>query len=114
MRFTEPTYSVVDYKLKQLQTTVATPMSVTLKGFVTIPQKELKTKGSNSADSILAQYYRFLHSFSVSNILQLPDDVHPQLSTSAIKLKYDQLTCVICDCLLLRLCFTSQIAKMCT
>jgi hypothetical protein len=55
---------------------------------------------------------RFLHSFGVYNILQLPDDIHSQLYTRAIKLKYDQLTCTICDRLLIRLRLQSQIAKM--
>jgi hypothetical protein len=58
--------------------------------------------------------YMFLHSLGVSNILQPPDDIHSQLSTNAIQLKYDQLTCAICDRLLIRLRFPSQIAKMCT
>jgi hypothetical protein len=52
--------------------------------------------------------YRFLHLFSVSSICQLRREIYSYRSQIAIKLKYDQLTCVVCRLFFIRSCFLGQ------
>jgi hypothetical protein len=55
--------------------------------------------------------YRFLHSCSVSSIWQRRRENYSYMSQSAIKLKYDRLTCAICRLILNRYRFLGQISK---